>query len=140
MLKRQTIINNSDNTFDEINFTLTNFTLLLTNMKPADEIQFTFINNEPRWRNQFYFYAKSAPADEINFTYIEINFEKVYDFSTIPREMHSSAIRKLVIETLNDGVTKSEISVQLKIKDQTVCSILKRKLDQRKKLTQNLYA
>lgn len=48
LLKLQTIINNSDNTFDEINFTLTNFTLLLTNMKPADEIQFTFINNEPR--------------------------------------------------------------------------------------------
>ena len=43
LLKLQTIINNSDNTFDEINFTL-----LLTNMKPADEIQFTFINNEPR--------------------------------------------------------------------------------------------
>ena len=60
--------------------------------------------------------------------------------------MHSSAIRKLVSEKFNDGVTKSEISVQLKIKYQTVCSNLRRKnnikikLDQRKKLTQNLYA
>ena len=41
--------------------------------------------------------------------------------------MHSSAIRKLVIEKFNDGVTKSEISVQLKIKYQTVCSILRKK-------------
>ena len=40
--------------------------------------------------------------------------------STIIREMHPSAIRKLLIEKFNDGGTKSEISVQLKIKFQTV--------------------
>ena len=53
--------------------------------------------------------------------------------------MHSSAIRKLVIEKFNDGVTESEISVQLKINYQTVLTkiILKRKLDQTKKLTLN---
>ena len=46
--------------------------------------------------------------------------------------MHSAAI-KLVIEKFNDGVTKSEISVQLKIKYQTVCSILRRKNNIKKK-------
>ena len=47
--------------------------------------------------------------------------------------MHCSAIRKLVIEKFNDGVTKSELSVQLKIKYQTVCSILRRKNNIKKK-------
>ena len=47
--------------------------------------------------------------------------------------MHSSAIRKLVTEKFNGGVTKSQISVQLKIKYQTVCSILRRKNNIKKK-------